>query len=428
MALNTFIVYSVSLAVLLVTFVLLASWGTAQPGFDGWSYAKPNGPFWQMAQFLFMYSGIVSDVAFIRTAVVLANLFITAWAIFGVASWPNIWSTPMAKVHVDQLVWCFACVFVNALPMFRQFKFDDSRKKFCVGEDYEAMAESIWREWWRRSGVPRTDFKLLVESGEWLELSPGETLELKSLVGSASPCSEHESLEDSQDSVQDNYYYIVQGTVSCVPALGSGRKEFTLSSGYFCDAFHLMATLGQTTVCMAMQTGPTTVTVLPNMNSDEETQGAIVIKWTHEAIVSKILNSHGFAPLCLKTVVSSATLDSLYREAVTEATVDIYDMVEARRKELVRNALPKNAAMPQRPFWKQFWMSHISWRDLWEPSPHQRVVNAITTGSREIAFLREVQEARESLFSMRQFASEALSMSTQSSQSASPQRPMNSRS
>merc|ERR1712217_542642 len=94
--------------------------------------------------------------------------------------------------------------------------------------------------------------------------------------------------------------------------------------------------------------------------------------------------------------------------------MDIYNMVETKRKELVRMALPKDAAMPQRPFWKQFWMSHISLRDLWEPSPHQRVVNAISTGSREITFLKEVQEARESLFSMRLTASEALSMSTQS--------------
>mmetsp|Transcript_80108 Transcript_80108/g.208176 ORF Transcript_80108/g.208176 Transcript_80108/m.208176 type:complete len:407 (-) Transcript_80108:71-1291(-) len=403
MARNTFIVYTVSLVALLIFFISVAIWGSSQPGFK-WKVAKPNGPFWQIAMFLFMYSGIVSDVAFIRTAVVLANLFITAWVIFGVASWPNIWFSVLAEIHYDQLIWCFLCVFVNALPMFRQFKFDDSKKKFEVGKKYVEMAESVWREWWRRSGIPRTDFKTIVEAGEWMELSAGEVLEMKETPSSDSD-SEGDNLEDGTNGdLDDIFYYVVRGKIHCQPAPGSGRKDFTLSSGYFCDAFALMTLLGQTTVCMAMQMGPNRATVLPG-DGDDKT--AVVIKWSQKTMVDKIIRTHGFAPLCLKTVVSSATLDSLYKEAVQEDHLEIFDLVEKKRKELAQAPLDKKAAMPQRSFWQQFKMSHISLHDLWEPSPHQRVVNAISTGSRELTFRKEIQVARENLSSMRAAVSES---------------------
>jgi len=272
------------------------------------------------------------------------------------------------------------------------------------------MAESIWREWWRRSGIPRTDFKLIIESGEWLQLSPGESLEMvsadtkvsKKVSKNSLNSDEGDGLEDSHPTLQDNYYYIVQGEVQCTPFDGSGRKEFTCRSGYFLDAFHLMSTLGQTSASMAMQTGPLNATVGRSRNGDEQSSGAIVIKWTHSTLVNKIVRSHGFAPLCLKTIVSSATLDSLYRYAVTDDMLDVYRMCEQKRKELVRGPLPKNAAMPQRSFLKQFWVSHFSWRDMWEPSPHQRVVNAISTGSRELGFIQEVKIARQFMEDLRQ--------------------------
>lgn len=400
MAKATFIIYSVSLTVLMIFFVGVAFWGSSQPNFDGWKEAKPNGPFWHIAMLLFLYSGILSDVAFIRTVVVLANLFITAWVIFGVASWPNIWFSVLAELHWDQLTWCFLCVFVNALPMFRQFKFDDSKQKFEVGKKYLEMAESIWREWWRRSGIPRTDFKLIVEAGEFVELSPGEVLELTETVNSDDSGSDSDLVEDGQEGAsEDIFYYVVSGKIQCQPAPGSGRKPFVLSAGYFCDAFHLLTVLGQTTVCMAMQTDALRCTVLP---SGAEHSGAIVIKWKGRVISEKVVCSHGFAALCLKTVVSSSTMDSLYREAVEKDYLGVFDAVEKKRKELAQAELSKKAAMPERPFWQQFWMSHVSLRDLWEPSPHQRVVNAISTGSRELTFLEEIQVARESVVSMRE--------------------------
>merc|ERR1740123_83380 len=126
--------------------------------------------------FFFAYSSIVSDVAFIRTGVVLANLFITAWSIFGVPTWPRIWRSELAEVHVDQILWCVFHIVFNGIPMFRQFYFDDSKAKFKVGKEYEALAESVWREWFRRSGIPRTDFKAIVEAGDVIRLPPGEKL------------------------------------------------------------------------------------------------------------------------------------------------------------------------------------------------------------------------------------------------------------
>ena len=50
---------------------------------------------------------------------------------------------------------------------------------------------------------------------------------------------------------------------------------------------------------------------------------------------------------------------------------------------------------PNRPFHPR--LSHISWRDLWQPSPRQRVINAVRTGSRELGFRQHRHETLDDL-------------------------------
>jgi len=319
---------------------------------------------------------------------VLGNIFITGWVIYGVATWPDVWFSPISAIHLDQIIWCIVMIAANALPMFRQFKFDDAKINFEV-EDYEEDAEAVWREWWRRSGIPRFDFKMIAELGEWMELAPGTKLSTRQM---RQDDSDSESDGEEKAPIEDVFYYIVHGSLTCQPPEGSGLKPFVIKTGQFLDAFVLMAALGQTSVCLALQTGPTMAQVAE--------EGTVVIKWTQKAMDRIRFSFSTFAPQCMKTIVSSATLDSLYRHEVTPGNISIYEKVEKKRLELVRAPLPKDAACQQRRMWEQFWLNLVSLRDLWDPSPHQRVVNAVQTGSRELTFFSQLDHAKEELAEM----------------------------
>eukprot|EP00931_Biecheleriopsis_adriatica_P040650 TRINITY_DN232_c0_g1_i4.p1 TRINITY_DN232_c0_g1~~TRINITY_DN232_c0_g1_i4.p1 ORF type:complete len:399 (-),score=75.34 TRINITY_DN232_c0_g1_i4:127-1323(-) len=391
---KTSVFFAGVLVALLIFFLVVAYVGSSSPSFEGWKVAKPNGPFWQIAMFLFMYSGLVMDVAFIRIAVVLANMFITAWVIFGVATWPNVWFSVLAEIHIDQLIWCFVCCFVNALPMFRQFWFDDSRVVFKVGKEYKECAEAVWREWWRRSGIPRSDFKAIVETGEFLTLNQGDVLQMTKEVA---PSSDDENSDDGMNghATEESYfYYIFDGSVLADPPPGSGRTPFILHPGCFWDAFELLEVMGQTSIALVMQTSfalSFTATV------QERT---IVIRWPKSAISG--LNPGGFAPQCFRAIVSASTLDHLYRKVVSADSLKTFEKVDAKRRELAQSDLPKNAANVERSLWKQFWMSHFGWEDFWAPSPHQRVINAMQTGSREKTILKMAKEQKKMTQTMRQ--------------------------
>jgi len=392
---KTSVFFAGVLVALLILFIVVAVVGSSSPSFEGWKVAKPNGPFWQIAMFLFMYSGLVMDVAFIRIAVVLANMFITAWVIFGVATWPNIWFSVLAEIHIDQLIWCFLCCFVNALPMFRQFRFDDSKAEFDVGKEYVECAEATWREWWRRSGIPRSDFKAIVERGEFLTLKPGEALQMTKEVGSSSDDSEDEMNNGKNGHAEEPYFYFIyEGTILAEPNRGSGRTPFELHPGCFWDAFELLAVLGQTSIALVMQHATAT-----NFRAVAQVE-TIVIRWPQSAISS--LSPAGFAPGCLRQVVSAATLDHLYRKVISEEYIKTYERVDNKRRELARADLPKNAANVERSLWKQFTMSHFGWRDFWDPSPHQRVINAMHTGSRELSLLKSMKDSRKDTVALSQ--------------------------
>ena len=36
---------------------------------------------------------------------------------------------------------------------------DEEQVTFSVEKSLEPWAEAVWREWWRRSGIPRQDFQ-----------------------------------------------------------------------------------------------------------------------------------------------------------------------------------------------------------------------------------------------------------------------------
>ncbi|CAL1157524.1 unnamed protein product, partial [Cladocopium goreaui] len=156
---KTFLIFASGLLFIILILVAIGVSGSLEADFHGWTVCWFSGPFYQISNFLFFYAGILHDVAFIRSAVVVANLFIAAFLLFGTPTWPALWKSQLACFRVDTVMWMVLCVFVNAVPMFRQLKFDDSKVTFSVDKSLEPFAEAVWREWWRRSGIPRQDFK-----------------------------------------------------------------------------------------------------------------------------------------------------------------------------------------------------------------------------------------------------------------------------
>jgi len=395
-----FYVWAWTLLPVTVLLVAIGCWGSSLSDFDGWKVHRICGPIWICAQTMYLASGLLHDVAFIRLAVVLGNVFISAWVIFGCAHWPHVWNSALAAVQVDQIFWCTLVCLVNAVPMLRQFKFDDSTKAFDVGK-YEAWAETVWRERWRRSGVPRMDFKTIVEAGGFLELPAGARLLTREAVEVSESDSDSESPRDGEDREQDAFYYVVAGALHCRPARGSGIKDFRVQAGQFLDAFVLLAALGQTSVCcQAMFTGPTEA-VVPSNSQNGPT---IVIKWSSQAI-DRIRFAHGtFAPQCLRNVVSSAVMESLFRARVADEFLDVYDSTKERHMQLAREPLAKSAAVLERSLWQQLKMSFVSPRDLWDPSGHQRTVNAVQTGSHELALHALLKDQRDELVALKRAA------------------------
>merc|ERR1711920_1124278 len=177
------------------------------------------------------------------------------------------------------------------------------------------------------------------------------------------------------------------------PATRNTRQPFTLSDGSFWDAFGLMGLLGQTSVAMAMESAEIT-----QYTATVQEGGLVAIRWREADIAS--LSPAGFAPECLKTIVSSATLDSLYKAVIPAEQRKIFQAVDNKRKEYARAPLPKNVNNLTRSVFEQFKLAHISWTDLWNPSPHQRVINASHTGSRELTYMRQLDECKKSLRTM----------------------------
>ncbi|CAK9005498.1 unnamed protein product [Durusdinium trenchii] len=398
--LGAFLGYVIGLLILIAFLAAVAVTGSLQPGFPGWEVVEICGPFYQIANFFFFYAGILHDVAFIRTCVVLGFLFITAYLLYGTPAWPQIWEPERAFFRMDSVFWMILALVVNVVPLLRQIRFDDSKVKFCVADEtQERWAEAVWREWWRRSGIPRADFKDIVEAGEFLELVASTELPLK-----MSEIDSDGTFSDSDGSWEDEsdvFYYIVTGKIQLTPDVDSGVKVFTFDDGYFVDGARFVTALGQSSVIFAMQQQLPTVKVV--------SEKALVIRWTLRSIHEKIVKSNGFALECLRLVVASSTLDSLYRTAVKEDSLCTFQAVDQMKKECLRGPLPKNAAMLQRSFLQQFYLSHFTWADLWRPSPRQRAINAVQTGSRELAFRQTCQETDDRMRSMVRLASDATS-------------------
>merc|ERR1711920_568942 len=218
-----------------------------------------------------------------------------------------------------------------------------------MGED---EAEATWRDWFRRSGITRADFKMIIQAAEWIELSPNASL----------PQSVHDEPEkssgDSSASTKEDeyYYYCIDGRVELAWELAirgapMDAEGTVLGSGDFLNGLSLLALFGQAHVGMALRENASVharVTADSSFISSDESSkaeagdshdtirdGALLLRWSKGALISQVLDQ------------------------------------------------PRDAAAQKRPLLKQWLMSHVSFRSLLKPSPFERAINALTVGSQE---------------------------------------------
>lgn len=358
--------------------------------------AGVNGPLWHIAEFFFFYAGLLGDTVFIRISLIAAQSFMFLWTTVGTPMWPDFQSPSGNVLHIDALIWTSLCVIVAAIPLYRQLTHDDAQVKFCC-DSMTDEAEALWRSWFRRSGIPRTDFKVILDAGEWLELAPGCPVPMWELDA-------NDADQASLNAYGNVYYYVVGGTLECKTVYREGERRFTARPGAFVDAFALIALLGQPTAALAMQNGPLEVHVMedsayswtaPPRDETEvssqgrspgvavERSGALLLRLSRRELVRRVMRTPGLALPSLRLIVTQSTLDNLFCESLNPAPRRRYDVIHDVRQRINVAPLPVNAAVPTRRKRSQWWLAHLSLRDFWRPGTEQRAMNAVRLDSRE---------------------------------------------
>lgn len=405
--------------------------------------APSNGPFFHIAEFFFLYAGLFNDTVFIRITLILAQAFILVWTTLGAPVWPN-WQNPeRAALHLDSTIWCSLCIIVAGIPLLRQVTQREAKVSFACGA-YGDEAEALWRDWYRRSGVPRADFRTILQACEWLAVAPGDLLPMK-LDGLGFDSCVSESIEHG-----DCYYYVVGGQLDCVAQYREGERHFRAESGSFVDAFAMIDLFGQPTAGLAMQLGTLGVRVAPEStyssrvprvpppvvgatssqacvatpstpltaaaaapatpsslaSGDDAKPGALLLRWRREDLVRAVVCAPGLACPTMRLVVTQSALDSLFAGSLPPGPRQRYDVIHEVRRTLNAAPLPLEvlaASAPRRRL--QWWQAHVSWRDLWQPGQEQRALNAMRACSRECEELDPLSVHRADLGTLRMVAS-----------------------
>merc|ERR1711972_1279791 len=298
-------------------------------------------------------------------------------------------------------------VLANLVPLVKQLTYNDAKVRF--GGPHEDEAEAIWRDWFRQSGITRADFKMIIQSAEWLELSQKETLETS--IGEGPTVEEEEEI----------YYYCVGGRVELAwelnPTANTSETEWTsVGPGEFVNGLSLLALLGQAHVGLALREGAAAARVaadssfvlssprqdaaLGSDGADESgvahvRKGCFLLRWRRSDLVSQVLNQPCNAATAMRLCANQSCLHTIYRDALPLEMRCRFDEACKIRRQHNLSPLPRDAASQRRSFFQQWILSHVSWRDLWEPSPLERAMNALQIGSQEWEQMHKLRASSE---------------------------------
>lgn len=320
---------------------------------------------------------------------------------------------------------------VNGTPAARQLLHKDSVVKF--EGHYRDIQEHMWRVWHRRTGVSRTDFKFLMELGEFVEFAPDTEVPMRE--GDAEPCN-----SQTPGQFGDMFYYVCAGHLEGHVPCPEGDWDFASSAGSFVDQTAFLAFLGHAPIMAAIQSGPPKIMVHkdstfartleapashygstasldgpgrsvllseeasgPAHLQDVRQPGALLFCWKKSTLSSKLFKIPTFAPDALKLAVTQAALDSTFRMLVKKTPAmekhkAAYVALDRERRRLDLDPIPIDAADQKRPIWQQWYLSQ---KPFWRITPQERAVNSVRCGSRELERMEQLRLGRASLATLR---------------------------
>merc|ERR1712050_556004 len=342
-----------------------------------------------------------------RIAVISSVILMYLWTLLGVASWPYIYNEELAAFPLDMTFWTVLTVLANLVPLVKQLTYSDANVRF--GGPHEDEAEAIWRDWFRQSGITRADFKMIIQSAEWLKLSQKETLETS--IGEGPTVEAEEEI----------YYYCVGGRVELAwelnPTAHTSEAEWTsVGPGEFVNGLSLLALLGQAHVGLALREGAASARVAADSSFvlssprrdaalgsdgaaerglDHVRKGCFLLRWRRSDLVSQVLNQPCNAATAMRLCANQSCLHSIYRDALPLHMRCRFDEACEKRRQLNLSPLPRGAATSRTSFFKQWKLSHVSLNSLWEPSPLERAINALQVGSQEWEHMHKLRAGEE---------------------------------
>jgi len=402
-------------------------------GCDSWGCIKTvNGPVYMIGQCFLLYAGFVADTLFIRMTLVMGAIMTCFWNELGGAQFPDFVNQNGKGIKLDAYFWCFLSVMVNGTPAIRQLLHKDSVVKF--EGNYRDIQEHMWRVWHRRTGVSRTDFKFLMELGEFVEFDPDTEVPMRE--GDVEP----DNSTHTPGQFGDLFYYVCAGHLEgCVPC-PEGDWDFASSAGSFLDQTAFLAFLGHAPIMAAIQSGPPKIVVHkdstfartletptshygstasldgqgrsvllteeaagPAHLQNVRQPGALLFCWKKSTLSSTLFKIPTFAPDALKLAVTQAALDSTFRMLVKKAPAmekhkGAYVALDRERRRLDLDPIPVDAADQKRPIWQQWYLSQ---KPFWRITPQERAVNSVRCGSRELERMDQLRLGRASLATLR---------------------------
>lgn len=396
-----------------------------------WTCIKSvNGPVYMVGQLFLLYAGFLADTLFIRLTLITGGFCVMMWNILGAPQFPDAANLSAPGIKLDAIVWGVLSILVNGLPALRQFLYNDAKIDFGGGE-YAAAKEAMWRIWYRRTGIGRADFQVIISGGEFVTLEPDEPVPMRmsELTSGLGPGGDPGELGDL-------FYYVAGGRLDGIAHYPEGDTEFEAVAGQFVDVWGLLSLLGQAQTALALQTAPPQLKVASESTFSNEltppawydcgrstpdfsmvrvaTQerqlgGALLFRWTKADLVSKVFGTPSFAPDAMRFAVCQSAIDQLYKMWLKSKGFvshrKAFLAADAAARRINAGPLPRNAAAQKRSFFRQWMMSNKGWP--WRITPQERAINAVRCGSRELERFAEMRRARAEEAAMRDAAAAA---------------------
>lgn len=138
--------------------------------------AQPSALWGQSANVSFFLAALFSDVLLIRIFLAFGFIFLLANALAMYPSAPDVYfntSFPEYTVFLDSIIWCLITVPFHFFAIYRHLKDE-------MPVDLDEDDELLWRFFYRRSGMPRLEFREVRRRASQVSFKAGDTIVVSS--------------------------------------------------------------------------------------------------------------------------------------------------------------------------------------------------------------------------------------------------------